>query len=564
MIVSSMRAEATSARGIATRKVASLALIACLSLLSACGSSGAVDTSGVDARSLKSKGSPPNGGGGSPAPTTTDVSTPAPMPTATVVYDASIGTGVDSSGFASLPLRSGAHRYFVSSASGSDANGCGGAQQAATPLRSIAAAASCVQGGSGDQVLVAEGTRYSAGFPTMDGKDGYSAAYPMVIQSYDPADPLNEGKYGRATAGNRPVVNTGATGQQIVSLNSPLNYVAIRGFDINPGNIDGAAVMFLGANNDILIENNIFRYTQLLFVNNAHTNAVHHVVRGNSFYGQWSSSGMAHGIYEDSCDSLTVEGNVFWHVGWKPGASRDDAAANGGATMFSHAVYAQSNTSVIERRNLFMDGAADGSTLRGDATVTENVYIDNPISIYIGQGTDYSVGRPTGIAVEVSYNAVLGDADVNSTNPRGIAVSIANARSGSAVHHNLFARNHNPAGINVHTFETAAIYNQPTYVSYHDNRAYQWAAVGATKSEIGAYPGQDHATYDNNVWDDLALGTNLNVGAASFPNTYTADQLYATLGCNDKATCAARMIETPEFNWAARARAVLWQGYGMP
>jgi hypothetical protein len=321
--------------------------------------------------------------------------------------------------------------------------------------------------------------------------------------------------------------------------------------------------MFLGANNDILIENNIFRYTQLLFVNNAHTNAVHHVLRGNSFYGQWGSGGMGHGVYEDSCDSLTIEGNVFWHVGWKPGASRDDTPANGGATIFSHAVYAQSNTSVIERRNLFMDGAADGSTLRGDATVTENVYIDNPISIYIGQGTDYSIGRPNGIAVEVSYNAVLGDADVNSTNPRGIAVSIANSRSGSAVHHNLLLRSRNPGAVNVHTFETAAMYNQPTYADYHDNIAYLWAKSGKTKDEGGAFPSQDYATYSNNVWDDPTSGTNVNVACKSFPNPYTADQLYAALGCTDKATCAARMIETPELGWAARVRALLFAGFGL-
>jgi hypothetical protein len=65
------------------------------------------------------------------------------------------------------------------------------------------------------------------------------------------------------------------------------------------------------------------------------------------------------------------------------------------------------------------------------------------------------------------------------------------------------------------------------------------------------------------VWDDPTSGTNVNVAGKSFPNPYTADQLYAALGCTDKATCAARMIETPELGWAARVRALLFAGFGL-
>jgi hypothetical protein len=69
-------------------------------------------------------------------------------------------------------------------------------------------------------------------------------------------------------------------------------------------------------------------------------------------------------------------------------------------------------------------------------------------------------------------------------------------------------------------------------------------------------------TYTNNLWDAATSGTNTNNAGASFPKPYTEAQLFAALGCTDKATCAARMIETPEAGWAPKARALLWQGYG--
>ncbi|MFL6759386.1 hypothetical protein, partial [Sphingomonas sp.] len=84
------------------------------------------------------------------------------MPTPAVIdqggYDASIGNGVDANGFANLPLHSGAHRYFVNSATGNDGNGCSAAQQPATPLKTITAGKNCMAawGNAGDQLLVAE------------------------------------------------------------------------------------------------------------------------------------------------------------------------------------------------------------------------------------------------------------------------------------------------------------------------------------------------------------------------------------------------------------------------
>src|SRR6185437_1321028 len=123
----------------------------------------------------------------------------------------------------------GAKRFFVNSATGSDTNGCSAAQSASSPKATLASATNCLTNGEGDQVLIAQGTSYTAGLNVI-GASGYSPVYPTVIQTYDPADPTNEAKYGRATGSARPVLNTGGTVAQNFLLGSPsTKYVAVRG-----------------------------------------------------------------------------------------------------------------------------------------------------------------------------------------------------------------------------------------------------------------------------------------------------------------------------------------------
>jgi hypothetical protein len=486
---------------------------------------------------------------------------------------------VDAAGFADLPLRSGAHRYFVSSATGADGNGCGGAQQAATPLKTIAAAVACVQDGSGDQVLIAERTSYAAGLPGFNGHSGFDPIHPTVIQTYDPSDPLNEAKYGRASAGNRPVVNTGANDQALSGgggafPNSP-KYIAIRGLDFNPGNGPGVSMAFVpgaegsGGNDYILIENNIFRNTALSLDQLSFGGAVgaqHLVVRNNSFYGQWSPSGHAGALYFDNWKSATIEDNVFWHVGWRIGASRDDTIANGGLVgdeFFRHPIYQQTSSTATTRRNLIVDGGSDGGQFRGNAVVTENVFIDNPTSIAAGGGTNYNLVNPNGVDLEVSYNAILGDADITSSQPRGIAITTENGRSGSSTHHNLIARSRNVNGVNNYAFDTSALFDQPSYMAWNSNVVYQWTTNLQTTIAGGKYPAQSFGTYTNNVWDALTSGTNLNNASKTFPNPYTAAQLYTALGFADKAAFINYAIEHPEAHIQRNARALLFAGYGM-
>jgi hypothetical protein len=536
-----------------------IGLLACLCSLGACGVS-----SGPSADE--------NASAPVATPSVTAPSPPVSVPTPAVIdqggYDASIGVGVDANGFADLPLRAGAHRYFVNSATGNDGNGCSAAQQPATPLKTITAGKNCMAawGNAGDQLLVAEGTRYSENLPNVDALGGYSAAYPTVFQSYNPADPLNESSYGRASGGRRPVINTGATAVSITCCaTNPASYVVFRGFDFNPGNVPDMGLSIVGSNklpnNYFLLENNIFRYTSVGFNESvATTRAQHIIVRKNAFFGQWSTTGHSQGLFISGMTGATVEDNVFYHVGWKLGVSRDTDPSIGGPTMFRHSVYQQVDADAVIRRNIFMDSSATGCSCRGDTTISENVFIDNPISIIGGLGDSYDTYRPNGVAIDIGYNAILGDADINSINPRGMAILTGNGKQGSSAHHNLIVRSRNVDGTNVYAFATQTNYNQPSYMNYDSNLVYRFSTP--TFSSGGTFPAQDFPIYTNNIWDAASSGTNKNNAGTALPNPLGPTELYAALGCTDKQTCAALMIETPEVGWGVKVRALLWQGYG--
>ena len=493
--------------------------------------------------------------------------TPAALPATPAIsmsgYDASIGLGVDTNGFADLSLRAGAHRYFVSSAKGSDSNSCSAAQSPATPMASGKAALACTTDGEGDQLLFAEGTSYATTIPSMAfRKGGYSLAYPFVFQSYDPADPLNEAKYGRATGNNRPVFTGNTAGTPWIFGGTGQRFIAVRGFDINPGNIPGQNIGMVNVGDGILFENNLLRYTGIGLGINGSPTAHHWVFRANAIYGTWDATAATagQGLYADGTDSLTIEDNVFYHNGWKIGANRTDSLANGGASMFRHPIYQQDPTDAVVRRNLIIDGSADGGSFRGNITHTENVIIDCPIAASLGGGTNYDVNRPGGVSIQSSYNAMIGSATVPDSGAAGWGIATQNGKQGSSAHHNLLVL----SGIGSHAFLTSVLYQVPSYMDYSNNLVYQWSTSGETRSETSnVYQGLTFATYNNNVWDDPASGSNTNSAGRSFPNPYTEAQLYAALGFADKQAFANYAISHPEAFPARSARALLFAGYGL-
>jgi hypothetical protein len=491
---------------------------------------------------------------------------PAAPPVSTSGYDTSIGLGVDANGFADLSLRAGAHRYFINSAKGSDSNSCSAAQSAATPKASGAAALACTTDGEGDQLLFAEGTSYATTIPSMAfRKGGYSLAYPFVFQSYDPADPTNEAKYGRATGSNRPVFTGNTAGTPWIFGGTGQKFIAVRGFDVNPGNISGQNIGMVDVGDGILFENNLLRSTGIgMGIYNSPT-AHHWIIRGNAIYGTWdaTTATAGQGIYVDGSDSVTIEDNVLYHNGWKIGANRTDTLANGGASMFRHAIYQQLPADAVVRRNLIADGSGDCGSFRGNITHTENMIIDCPIAASLGGGTDYNQRRPNGVSIQSSYNAIIGSATVPDSGAAGWGLASQNGKLGSSANHNLIILS-GMGSSGAHAFLTSVLYNAPSYMDYSGNLVFQWSTAGMTHYDgsADAYPGQTYTTYNNNVWDDLASGTNKN-NAGTYPNPYTPSQLYVALGFTDKQAFVNYAISRPETFPARSARALLFAGYGI-
>jgi hypothetical protein len=354
----------------------------------------------------------------------------------------------------------------------------------------------------------------------------------------------------------------------------PTGKLAIRGLDFNPPTATGSFdINFIpssyGTNDYILIENCIFRSVAVTFDQEMSSTgpAQHFILRNNSIYGQWNPNGHIQGAYVSNTANVTFEDNVWWHNGWEVGVSRDATIANGGLTgdeVFRHAFYLQTNViSSIVRRNLISDGAADGGQYRGNTTVTENLYIDNPTAAALGGGTMYNTANPNGVNIEFAYNAIMGDADITSTFPRGEAIHSSNGRLGSSAHNNLIIRSRNPNGAGNYSFVTEALFNQPSYMAWDHNVVYQWASPAQTTWLGGTYTAQDFATYTNNIWDAPSSGTNTNNAGSTFPNPYTAAQLYSALGFADKQAFINYAIEHPEAHIQRNARSLLFAGYGL-
>jgi hypothetical protein len=511
------------------------------------------------------------------------ISNPSPAYT----YDTTIGNGVDSAGFAALPLRAGANRYYVG-AGGSDANaGTSHALRKAT----LAAAVALVADSNGDQVLVAQGSTFSEVIPNMNGKRGFSPLYPTVIQSYDPADPLNEAKYGRASGSNRPVVNTGASGIDLgggggPAPTQPAGKFVIRGLDFNPGNVSSqymSVVPSTTASNDyILYENNLFRYTEVYVDQATSPNGVGKcfIMRNNAFYGSWRNltdhGAGSQGAYADNIAGVTFEDNVFWHNGWQIGVSRDNTAATGGLggdEIFRHSYYIQQDCrNSIVRRNLIIDGPADGGQNRAHTLLEGNVYIDNPTTVALGGGAAYDVAKPYGVDLDFTRNIIIGDADITTSFPRGQAIVSINGRPISKARYNAVVRSRAGTSGGQASFSTGALStaNQPNYMTWDHNVVYQWSSAAAALNDTtGAYPAQNFPTYTNNVWDAATSGSNTNDAGTVFTNAYTAASLYAALtatypSITDKTSLINYAIANPEAQVQRKIVALMQAGYNVP
>lgn len=506
---------------------------------------------------------------------------PAPT-TGHFTFDNSIGVNpVDSSGFANLPLRAGgaAKRYYINSSTGSDSNTSTQAQSAATPWATAAKAAAqmVTDDGLGSQFLFAEGTTYAELLPLVAFLDGgFSLQYPLVLQSYDPTDPTNEAKLGRANGTGshaRPKFTHTMTNGYAWMFTGRQAYVAVRGIDLDPGDLADQGLTATTVGDGLLFENCIARNCDLEVNIGAGPQAKHWIFRMCSIYGAYSTvmdnTGSRHGIYAAGCNSMTVEDCVLDHAGQSVTLnSRGDGTVPGNASIYQHPLYIQDtgNTCAVVRRNLIVDGGADGGSFRTDAVIQDNVTLDCPIAVATGGGVDYHWKRPYGNVLDWSFNHIVGTSDINSAAQRKWGVDTSNGKSISIFRYNSLGHGPGSGGSSTFTFHVESVYDQDSFMNLDHNRADGWVASPNPTIRIqdDGYTGRPQYTATNNVWDDAASGSNINIASSPSTNAYTPDQLAVAAGFANKAALMARARSYPEDLRARSLKTLLCAGYNIP
>jgi hypothetical protein len=508
------------------------------------------------------KGLPASGGGGGGPP-------------AAVIYDDTVGQGVDANGFANTPLRAGA-RYIFVGAGGNDAN-----DGLTHPTRrvTIAAGRALIRDSFGDQLLIAEGGTYAEGMPNLQATRGFSAAYPTVIQTYDPADPTNTAKYGKAVHPNRPVLDTGDNVQDLVgggggSPDKPPNNLIIRGLVWQPSVTAGisfipGASVYIG---QVIFENCILRGTGVAIQNNGQYGYAGIggwiIFRNCSLYGEWSPTGDGAGVYIDGCKHVTLEDSVWVRNGYRMGANRDDSKASGGCMDTlgrRHAWYLQEDcNTTLCRRNIIIDPANDSGQNRSASLQYDNVIIDSPIAAAIGSGAAYWITKPRGVDLAYIGNLIIGDADITSVDPRRWLITTCNGTPISEAYGNIATASYNIGGINNTVFNTTSLSpavaaGVPSFMNYSNNYAPNRTTNMSQVTLTGAL---STATFDHNVWDLPTSGTNLNGATVTPTHSYQLSDFLTAFGYANKDALVTYVINHPEAHVSRQFLSMGRAGYG--
>jgi hypothetical protein len=321
------------------------------------------------------------------------------------------------------------------------------------------------------------------------------------------------------------------------------SYIALRGIDINPGNVADAFNDLEDIGSGFLFENDLFRYSGLILkINHRPIVGRHWIVRNSAFYGEWGAGGI-NGLYVSGGWGLTVEDSVFYHNGWKIGGlGRNDATQ--GASVFVHPIYAQHTTKALYRRLFLADGSADCGSHRDDTILHSNVYLYCPIAISAGGGNHADFASPWGDALDVTANAILNGIDLNSSNPRGWGIDTLRGKTIATSRYNVLA--HNGGTGQNSTYSVDSLYAAPSYMVFDHNISSQWSASG------GTYVARDNSatdfpTFTNNVWDDPTSGTNTNRSSVTFPNAaLDAPALATAAGYASYSAMMQYAIDNPE------------------
>lgn len=490
------------------------------------------------------------------------------------VYDNRFGTATDANGWFTFAINSGNRRVYADS---SKADDTGDGLSAATAKKTFVAAISVYLGTGyqpGDQLMIAGtgGRTYTddGTTATLGGVAGISGIYPNAILSYDPADASNSAKYGKLVNPDAPIVTlslgAGYCFLDHLSDNNNGN-LAIQGIGFK-STVGGTSIIHDYRQDNLVYQNCTFNGVELSMDNAGSAFGLAQKINVSkcSFVGAWANGGNASNMFVAEKDGFWFQDNVVGHGGWKLGKSRDDDSSVGGPNVggLGHGIYY--HASCINGRfdrNVFFDSSEDGFNVRGSATCTANVSIDEPIAGYCTQISGSYTEAPNGTVVTSVDHLVMGGANISqnpATAPRGQGFYFRNAAIGTGLDNVLMIDNPIYGGVNNIAFIGDNGNSNLSGVTVTLNRITTYNYASSLDFISGAYPMT--LSFTNSIMDELASGTGNSVWTlGTFPSAKTRSQIYTAMGYASKAALCNMMRYRPDLPWAQALISIAFPAY---
>ncbi len=502
-------------------------------------------------------------------------------------YDDRVGLGSDASGVPNLAKDANA-RYIYWNPNHPNARDSNAGTSPDAPKATLKSAWEALRSGAGDWLLMAQGANSPSGFGgSLAARSGKSAQYPIVVTTYDPANPavMRQGSVkfesSAATFDYGLIDLYNFTGQNVVFENIDL-------ISTTPGGAQGSGLRILNYPGREQVLNVLFHNVRLLGFQatiqsgNAADEVPH--IKNVIFRHCVFAYSRGQGLYMWDAEDITIEDSIFYHNGWSADGTRDSATKR--PNIRDHNAYFGTNTwGVVYRRNVNGHASSHGLQLRGGGIAHDNVFANNPINLLIGGGDEYARYRPDGVPYDARRNVIVGGANIDSSTLRGFGLMMTNTRNGGTFDDNLIVNVGNSAGYPLGFIPSwlAGEFNVPTYINLTNNIFWNWnreyranatdenSLVGALKNRGNpGYPEQVRFTYSNNVIHFDATpnvnpqGTgNRNAPATPFPDPNRTLATYASAnGYASEDALWQVMIANPKGAWAKSIGDYIRAGYG--
>ncbi len=382
---------------------------------------------------------------------------------------------------------------YVSSSEGNDANN---GRAPGAPVRTIAAGYAKLRQGMPDWLLLKRGDTWDEALGHWR-KSGRSLLEPMVIATYgtNPARPLLRTGVGpmfqRSGGGGSPIRIDNVSIMGLHALSTP-----------RTPDSSGAGIFWLDAGSNFLVEDCMFEgYSFNISIQGGDAARVSNVrIRRNVLVDSYLTSYHSSGLFIAACDGVLIEDNVFDHNGWKEGVASP--------TIFNHNIYIyRGTTGVALRGNILSRASSHGASMRADASITDNLFVNNSIAMFVGD-----------VTADIRRNVILDGKDINDANPRGWGITIDSIRAG-VISDNIIAHQQGsfPASIEVAEDGTGNF-----NIRFAGNIIYDWRGPWTFYGDATKL---NNMVLSNNIIQEPTAGSTLLVehSQATVPGQFAAD-----------------------------------------